>query len=328
MVAVLGGSGFLGSYVVDELRERGADVLIVDIVAPYPISHPFSQPKTFFHHHDLRAPTQALVESLRGANVVLNLAAVTSGVGYSSRHHGHMLTENALVCLNALEAARVAGIKDYLLVSSACVYPDRAAVPTREDEPWTASPESANAGYGWAKRLAEKQAEYYAIEHGMRIAIARPFNAYGARYRWPGYELAHLVPSLVKRVCDGEDPIKVWGNGDQRRNLLHARDVASAIVALLPAAIRDGGAAAEPINVGTKDSVSPLEILEVLAEITGRRFEVSRLEDRPVGADVKRASSLRLMDLLPDWRPEVSLHDGLREMIEEWYPSYVGSINR
>jgi len=86
-------------------------------------------------------------------------------------------------------------------------------------------PEAASSGYGWAKRMAELQAKYYAGEHGMEIAIVRPSNAYGSSCRRDD-ETSHVIPSLMKKVSRGDDPLVVWGSGEQWRNFLHARDFA------------------------------------------------------------------------------------------------------
>ena len=96
-----------------------------------------------------------------------------------------------------------------MAVSSSCVYPDAAPVPTPELDAFVAEPEEVNAGYGWAKRIQELACGYFSREHGMKITILRPFNLYGANYPWRSMERAHVIPSLVKRVLDGEDPLVV-----------------------------------------------------------------------------------------------------------------------
>jgi len=79
---------------------------------------------------------------------------------------------------------------------------------------------------------AELAAQYLSRESGLRVTVIRPFNLYGANYPWRSSEKAHVVPSLVKRVLDGEDPLVVWGSGEQRRNLLHGTDAAEIIARL------------------------------------------------------------------------------------------------
>src|ERR1035438_856843 len=128
-----------------------------------------------------------------------------------------MLVYNLQCTLNLLEAARAARVRHYMTVSSSCVYPDDAVCPTPELPVFTGLPESVNQGYGWAKRIQELATTYYANEYGLDASILRPFNPYGENYHWRTAETAHVVPALVKRIMDGEDPLRVWGSGRQRR---------------------------------------------------------------------------------------------------------------
>jgi GDP-D-mannose 3', 5'-epimerase len=161
-ILVTGGLGLLGSNVVRLLRERGerddCDVAVADI--------------NLSRKHDLR-DKNACLAATEGVDRVFHIADHTVGIGYSSKHHGEMLTDSLLIPLNLLEAARVNGVKDYLYVSSSCVYAD-ADDPVKESVGTDSNPEHANAGYGWATRIGELQARYYAKGYGIRIIIARP----------------------------------------------------------------------------------------------------------------------------------------------------------
>jgi nucleoside-diphosphate-sugar epimerase len=245
-------------------------------------------------------------------DVVLSCAARTAGIGYSAGHQGEMLASNAVICLNLLEAARRKEVGRFLAVSSSCVYPDDAPSPTPELPVLTSLPEVGNDGYGWAKRMAELQATYYANEYGMSVALVRPFNPYGPRY--PAEDPhAHVIPALVQRIVEGGDVLTVWGSGSQRRNFLHARDAASLMLAVLVEATSP-----DPVNIGFEETVSISELVEAILRLTGRRPTVVYDTTKPEGRPVKSADSRRLKALVPGARPTVSLDEGLREMIE-WH---------
>src|SRR5262249_45268375 len=159
-VLVGGGCGLLGSYLVPQLLEAGARVTVADSLSKATTSPPNPLAAVRFVRGDLRDPSFCR-EVMRGKEVVLNLPALVTGVGYSRAHPGEMLVSNVLAGLTPLEAARQAGVERYLVVSSSCVYPDDAPVPTPELPVFTREPERANEGYGWAKRVQELAGVYY-----------------------------------------------------------------------------------------------------------------------------------------------------------------------
>lgn len=316
-VLVAGGAGFIGSYLVEELVQEGAKVVVVDKIEKRELHNlaPLLGAIEFIQRDLLEL--SACVEVTAGMDVVLNLAGKTSGIGYSATHHGELFTVNSLLSLNLLEAARRNGVPRLLVVSSSCVYPDDAPAPTAELAVNTGLPEAANEGYGWAKRMAELQAQYYAREHNMQIAVVRPFNPYGKRYRWEG-EKSHVIPMLVKKICDGEDPVVVWGSGNQRRNFIHARDAAR-IMKL----ITERHACADPVNIGFEDTISMRDLVEMITMLAGKRPKIVFDRTRPEGREIKSADAAKLKAITGGFLPAVSLKDGLREMIE-WHEENFG----
>lgn len=316
-VLVAGGAGFLGSYLVEELVQDGAKVIVVDEIDKEELRNLTSVRDAIeFIQGDL-LELSTCVEVTRGMDVVLNLAGKTSGIGYSAAHHGELFTANSLLSLNILEAAHRNRVPRLLVVSSSCVYPDDAPIPTREVAANTGLPETANEGYGWAKRVAELQAHYYAKEHNMQIAVVRPFNPYGKRYRWEG-EKSHVIPMLVKKICDGDDPVVVWGSGNQRRNFIHARDAAR-IMKL----VTERHACADPVNIGFEDTISMRDLVEMIMTLVGKRPKFVFDRTRPEGRTVKSADASKLKAITGGLFPTVSLDEGLREMIE-WYQENFG----
>jgi nucleoside-diphosphate-sugar epimerase len=312
-VLVGGGSGFLGSYLTPQLVEAGATVTVVDNLENSTLDNlaPILDQLEFIEG-DLREP-ETCDRLTRGRDVVINLAAKAFGMEYSRAHNGEMLVYNLLCTLTALEAARKNNVERFLIVSSSCVYPDEAPIPTPELDVFTGMPESVNEGYGWAKRIQELAGSYYARDYGMKITIVRPFNPYGANYRWGSDDKAHVIPALVKRVLDGEDPLIVWGSGNQRRNFLHATDAAKVILKVIEKDKVD-----LPVNIGYDDDVSISDLVNLICEVAGVAPRIIFDTNKPEGRFRKCASADRLRDITDGYQPRVSLREGIEEMMG-WY---------
>jgi nucleoside-diphosphate-sugar epimerase len=235
---------------------------------------------------------------------------------YSRSHNGEMLVYNLLSTLTPLESARKNGVERYLTISSSCVYPDDASTPTPELPVFTGMPESVNEGYGWAKRIQELASTYYSHDYGMKVSIVRPFNPYGGHYRWGSEDKAHVIPALVKRVMDGEDPLIVWGSGRQRRNFLHASDATRLIMRVVE---RD--VALEPVNIGFDDDITIAELVALICEVSGRKPHIMFDTSKPEGRFRKCADATRLRAVVGDYTPQVSLRVGIEEMVE-WYDRF------
>jgi nucleoside-diphosphate-sugar epimerase len=309
-VLVTGGAGFIGSYLVELLLDEGAKVSVIDNLSSGRLENlsGVSNVITFFQN-DMRN-LDFCRAAAAGKDVVLNLASPVFGIEYSSTHHGKMLTDVVQIGFNALRAAYLEGVKRFLVVSSSCVYPDDAKIPTPESEGTRGVPEQVNAGYGWGKRMVELQAQYYAQEYGMEIAIARPFNAYG--HREP-FELnkANVMPSLICKVLRGDNPVIVWGSGNQTRSFIHGKDFAMGlklITELYPAA--------DPVNLGHDRETSIRELAEQIVKITGKKNKLFFDTSKPEGAKRKSADVTKLRKITGGFVPQITLDEGLKEMIE------------
>jgi nucleoside-diphosphate-sugar epimerase len=209
------------------------------------------------------------------------------------------------------------------VVSTACIYPHDAIIPTPESEGDRGSPEPTNEGYGWAKRMAEQLARYYDTETDMSVAVCRPFNAYGARDHWDD-ATSHVIPALIKRILDGEDPVVVWGSGNQTRAFLHARDAARGMKL-----IAEKASTAEPINIGHEDEVSIRELVNRIIELTSTSTSVVFDTSKPDGYP-RRAADTTKLRMVTGWVPDTPLDRGVLEMIEEYrrIPHAAGAVAR
>ncbi len=312
-VLVTGGCGFLGSYMTEALVEADAHVTVADNLERGILDNiAHLGDSVSFLEEDL-VNLDACLRAADGQDTVMNLVGRVHGVGYSSKHHGEMLFFNAVTHLNMLEAARRQGVKRFLVVSSSCVYPDDAQDLTPELHAMTRAPEADNEGYGWAKRIAELQGEYYANEFGMDIAICRPVNTIGGRYPWRGFEGSFVIPSLVKKIMDGDDPVEVWGSGRQRRNFLHARDAAKMMMI-----VTERYACGRPVNIGHTQDVSIAEIVDLICDLSGKRPRLEFNLSKPEGRLRKHVDISLLKQIAPDYTPETTLEEGIKDVLA-WY---------
>jgi len=319
-VAVTGGAGFIGSHVSEYLVWDGADVTVIDNLQRGRLENLAAVIDDIrFINGDLRDAT-VCETAFAGMDMVLNLAAKVTGISYNRAHSGEMFTENILLQVTPLRAAHKVGVPRFVQTSTACIYPHDAPVPTPEAAGDVGDPEPTNAGYGWAKRMGERQAVWFSEETSMETVIVRPFNAYGLRDYYDE-ETSHVVPALIKKVLDGDNPIEVWGSGNQTRAMIHAKDFARGIQ-LCAEKAKD----CRPINIGHDNEISIADLLGrimKLASIEGR--EVFYNTDMPEGYPRRAADTTRLKEVTGGFVPSVSLDEGLTEMIE-WFSCQRGSL--
>ena len=309
-VAVPGGAGFIGSYLVEQLVAAGAKVTVIDNLESGRWSNLDGVKSDIdFIEADV-ADIPLCRRLLRGQDLVMNLAARAPGVGFSHVHHDDLLARNLQIGTAVLEGARQAGVKRTLVVSSSCVYPDEAPVPTPELPVFTGEPERVNSGYGWAKRYLELQARYYAENFAMEMAVARPFNAYGGRDLAAG-ERSHVIPALIERLLADAPELVVWGSGQQTRSFIHGRDVAAGLLLLT-----EHYAVCDPVNVGHDQEISIKELVEMLMDLSGIRKEVVFDTSKPEGCRRKAADMTKLRRVTRGFEPQVDLRPGLLEMIQ------------
>lgn len=299
-VAVTGGGGFLGRNVCETLRRFGpADVFVVRS-----------------RDYDLRQ-REAIDRMLTDSrpDVVIHLAAVVGGIGANRKHPGRYFYENAVMGIELMEAARVAGVEKFLATGTICSYPKFTPVPFKEEEFWKGYPEETNAPYGLAKKMLVVQAQAYRQEYGFNAVTLLPVNLYGPGDNFDP-ESSHVIPALIRKVVEardeGRDFIDAWGTGNASREFLFVRDAAEAI-----ALAADRYDAAEPVNVGSGREISIRELTRLVCESAGFRGEVRWDASKPDGQprrclDVSRAKAAF------GFEARTPLEDGLAETVR-WY---------
>ncbi|MGQ7279440.1 GDP-L-fucose synthase family protein [Brevibacillus thermoruber] len=299
-IMVTGGSGFLGSHVVERLRAAGCGRIIVPRSRDY----------------DLRKQQTAmsLIEQTK-PDLVIHLAASVGGIEANRKNPGAFFYDNLSMGIHLMEAARLGGVEKFVACGTICSYPKHAAVPFREEALWDGYPEETNAPYGLAKKMLLVQSQAYRQQYGFNSIFLLPVNLYGPRDNFD-LETSHVIPALIRKCVEAkernDDHIVVWGTGQVTREFLYVEDAAEAIV--LAAEHYDGD---QPVNIGTGEEISIKDLAELIARETGFTGEIRWDSGKPDGQP-RRCLEVRKAREYFGFEAKVSLQEGLRRTIA-WY---------
>ena len=215
--------------------------------------------------------------------------------------------DNLAIATNVIHAAKIFGVARLLYLGSSCIYPKLAPQPLAESALLTGPLEPTNEWYAVAKIAGVKLCQAYRLQHGCDFISAMPTNLYGPGDNFDPLN-SHVAPGLMARIhqakVDGADSVRIWGSGMPRRDFLHVDDLSDAAVFLLRHYSGD-----LPVNIGTGQEVSVLELAEMLAEVIGWRGRFDFDPTKPDGTPRKVLDTSALKAL--GWTAGTSLRDGL-----------------
>jgi len=293
-IVVTGGAGFLGSFVVDKLRARGCQTIIVPRSAEYDLRD--------------RDAIVRLYETAR-PDLVLHLAAVVGGIGANQENPGRFFYDNAIMGIQLIEIARQMGVKKFVATGTICAYPKFTPIPFREDDLWNGYPEETNAPYGLAKKMMLTQLQAYRAQYGFEGIFLLPVNLYGPRDNFD-LHTSHVIPALIRKCVEakaaGRSEIVLWGDGTPTREFLYVEDAAEGL--LLAAERYDGDL---PINLGTGEEIAIANLATVIADEVGFEGNIIWDSSKPNGQmrrclDVTRAKELFGFEAAHDLRHGLS----------------------
>lgn len=297
---VTGGSGFLGTAVLAELRRRGHD----QVVAP--------------SHRDCDLVRQEATEDLLARvrpDTVLHLAARVGGIGANEANPGLFFYANAMMGINVIEACRRVGVRRVVVAGTTCAYPRVVPVPFREETLWDGYPEATNAPYGVAKRALLTMLQAYRKQYGLSGVYLLPANLYGPGDNFD-LESGHVIPAMIRRFCEARDAgaaiVPLWGSGRPTREFLYVDDCARAVV--LAAERYDSP---EPLNVGTGAEVSIADLAALVRRTLGYSGAVHWDTARPDGQPRRRLDTRRAEADL-GFVAATTLEEGLRRTCQ-WF---------
>ena len=302
---VTGAGGFIGHHLVRRLKSEGYWVRGVD--QKLPEFEPTLADE--FVRVDLRE-FEDCERAVRGVEDVYQLAADMGGIGYITADHAQLSRNNILINSHMLEASRRADVRRYFYSSSACVYPSHLQSVAgnqvlRESDAVPADPEK---GYGWEKLFAEKLTGYFGEECGLDVRIARFHNIYGPLTAYEGGR--EKAPAAICRkvaAASSGDSIPVWGDGEATRSFCYIDDCVEGIRRIMESGYQ------KPLNLGSTELVTVNQLVDVVAEIAGKRLIKQHELERPQGVRGRNSENTLLRSVV-GWEPSTDLRTGLRTL--------------
>jgi GDP-L-fucose synthase len=240
-VIVTGGAGFLGSFVIAKLKERGATDIFIPRIEDYDLTNRDSIQRLF----DITLGDGIDAKTV----VVIHLAANVGGIGANREHPADFFYDNLMMGVELMHQAYQRGVGKFVAIGTVCAYPKFTPVPFKEDDLWIGYPEETNAPYGLAKKMMLVQAQAYRQQYGFNAIYLLPVNLYGPRDNF-NLETSHVIPALIRKAIEaqerGDKELVAWGDGSPTREFLYVEDAADGIVT---AAEKYNGE--DPVNLGS-----------------------------------------------------------------------------
>jgi GDP-L-fucose synthase len=326
-VIVTGGAGFLGSFVIQKLVERGATDILIPRIEHYDLTNRDSikqllgdafMPAGECPEH-LLPPGVTLPPStfnLKPENlVIIHLAANVGGIGANREHPAEFFYDNLMMGVELMHQAWERGVGKFVAIGTVCAYPKFTPVPFKEEDLWIGYPEETNAPYGLAKKMMLVQAQAYREQYGFNAIYLLPVNLYGPRDNF-NLETSHVIPALIRKAIEaqerGDKELPVWGDGSPTREFLYVEDAADGI---LTAAEKYNGP--EPVNLGSGYEISIKDLAEMIQEQTGFEGKLAWQTDKPNGQPRRGLDVTRAKEYF-GWQAQVSFEEGMRRTIE-WF---------
>jgi len=299
-VIVTGGSGFLGSFVVEKLKQRGARNIFIPRSSEYDLRHPESITHMLQDHR---------------ANMIIHLAALAGGIGANRARPAEFFYDNLMMGVPLLHQAWEKNVEKFVAVGSVCSYPKYTPLPFKEENLWDGYPEETNAPYGLAKKMLLVQSQSYRQQYGYNSIYLMPVNLFGPRDNFD-LETSHVIPALIRKAVEagerGDKEMMVWGDGSPTREFLYVEDAADGIVT---AAEKYNGD--QPVNLGSGFEISIKDLVEMIVKMTGFEGQLVWQTDKPNGQPRRGLDVSRAKDYF-GWSAQVPFEEGMRRTIE-WY---------
>jgi GDP-L-fucose synthase len=323
-VLITGGSGFLGSFVVEQLQERGCKHVFVPRSKEYDL-----------------VEMEAVKRLYKNAkpDIVIHLAARVGGIGANRANPGKFFYDNLMMGVQLMEVGRQVGIEKFVAIGTVCAYPKFTPVPFKEEDLWDGYPEETNAPYGLAKKMLLVQAQSYRQQYGLNAIYLLPVNLYGPGDNFDP-ESSHVIPALIRKCLEakhfqakaeakvkeqpkGPQPqpepkpghfVTVWGTGKPTREFLYVEDAAEGILLATEKYNKP-----DPVNLGTGSEISIKDLVELIAKLTGFKGEITWDTSKPDGQP-RRMLDTSKAEREFGFKAKTSFEKGLRKTID-WYMS-------
>ena len=318
-VTVTGGAGFLGSHLVEKLRQRGCENIFVPLIEEYNLI-------------DIEA-VKRLYQDAK-PDIVIHLAAVVGGIGANRENPGKFFYDNIMMGTQMMEQGRQFGIEKFVALGTICCYPKFTPVPFKEEDLWNGYPEETNAPYGLAKKMLLVQSQAYRQQYGFNSIFLMPVNLYG-----PGDNFdpksSHVIPALIRKCLEAthfqakeraeveslsmsqpkpqpELSITAWGTGKPTREFLYVEDAAEGILLATEKYNKS-----DPVNLGAGFEISIKDLVELIAKLTGFKGKIIWDTSKPDGQP-RRCLDTSRAEKEFEFKAKMDFEKGLKKTIK-WY---------
>jgi len=301
-VLVTGGNGFLGSHVVNELKNLN----VKDVFTPAS------------KDYDLRNRTDCK-KVLKDIDVVFHLASTSGGIMFMKERPAEAFYDNIMMGVNLIHEAKEAGIEKLIITGAVSSYPKLAPIPFNEKNIWDGYPDETNAPYGIAKRTLLVQSQAYRQQFDFNSIMLFLTNLYGPKDHFDPTS-ATVVPALIHKISSAkkqnDKSISIWGDGTPTRDFLYVQDAVRGL--MLAAEKYDEGL---PINLGSDQETTINELVNLISKIIGFKGQIKWDKSKPNGQPRRKVSN-KLAEEKLGFKSETTLEEGLQKTIE-WFQKHI-----
>lgn len=298
-IYIAGHTGLVGSALVRLLKKRGFKNLLMKPHNELDLRNQ-SQVQKFFREHS--------------PDYVFLAAARVGGILANWNSPAEFIYDNLMISTNIIHESYNSGVKKLVNLGSSCIYPKLSRQPINESSLLTGLLEPTNEPYAIAKITGIKLCDSYRRQYGVDFVSAMPTNLYGPNDNFD-LETSHVFPALLRKIHEAREKnntsVTIWGSGTPRREFLYVDDAADALLFLMNHFSESG-----PINVGTGEDISILELAELISKIVGFDGVIELDQSKPDGTPQKLLDISRISDL--GWKPSTELKDGIRKTYD-WF---------
>lgn len=299
-ICVTGGAGFLGTHLINKLRQQGASQIFVPHLEDYDL----------VKGEDIQ---RMLADSQ--PDIIIHLAAHVGGIGANMAKPAEFFYDNLMMGVQLLHQAWQSGVEKFVAIGTICAYPKYTPIPFKEENLWDGYPEETNAPYGLAKKMLLVQAQAYRQQYGYNAIYLLPVNLYG-----PGDNFnpasSHVIPALIRKCLEAKDhnasEIVAWGDGSPTREFIYVADAAEGIC--LATQSYNGS---EPVNIGSSFEISIKDLTELIARLTGFEGQIRWDTSKPNGQPRRKLDITRAGEYF-NFTASTNFEEGLRKTIV-WY---------
>ncbi len=300
-IIITGGSGFLGSHLVDKYLKNGykEEDIFIPRSSDYNLIDGSAIDRMFDDFHP---------------DVVIHLAAIVGGIGFNGDYPATVFHDNLMMGTQLMEKSRLREIKKFVSIGTICSYPKFTPVPFKESDFWDGYPEETNAPYGLSKKMMTVQSEAYRQQYDFNSICLLPVNLYGPRDNFNLSE-CHVIPALIRKIDQAKlenDDLVVWGSGTASREFLYIEDAAEGIY--LATENYDG---TDYINLGSGMEITIKDLVTTLCELMNFENKIIWDTSKPDGQP-RRCLDVSKAEKEFGFKAKTDFLSGLKNTIS-WY---------